>query len=106
MNFYLSAVDDLLREAGHQPSIGLILCKERNRVVAEYALRGMTQPMGVAEYRVAEDLPKLLRGSLPTPEELEKELSGVGIPAPPVTEIEDPDPVIQPTSPAHTPGTE
>lgn len=82
MNFYLSAVDDLVREPEHQPTIGLILCKERNRVVAEYSLRGINKPMGVAEYRGAEDLPRSLRGILPTPEELEKELSGVAAPAP------------------------
>jgi len=76
MSFYLSAVDEQLRGEEHQPSIGLILCKERNRVVAEYALRGMTQPIGVAEYRVTEELPQRLRGRLPTVEELEKELSG------------------------------
>jgi len=75
MSFYLSAVDEQLRGEGHQPSIGLILCKERNRVVVEYALRGMSQPIGVAEYRVTDELPHRLRGSLPTVEELEKELS-------------------------------
>ena len=75
MSFYLSAVDEQLRTEGLQPSIGLILCKERNRVVVEYALRGMSQPIGVAEYRATEELPRRLRGRLPTVEELEKELS-------------------------------
>jgi predicted nuclease of restriction endonuclease-like (RecB) superfamily len=74
MNFYLSATDDLLRHADDQPSIGLILCKERNRVVVEYALRGVEKPIGVAEYRLMEHLPEPLRGSLPTAEELEREL--------------------------------
>jgi hypothetical protein len=74
MNFYLAAVDDQLRREGDQPSIGLILCKERNRVVVEYALRGTNQPMGVAAYRLTETLPQTLRGSLPSPEELEREL--------------------------------
>ncbi len=78
MSFYLSAVDEQLRGEGHQPSIGLILCKERNRVVVEYALRGMSQPIGVAEYRVTEELPQRLRGKLPTVQELEKELSRTG----------------------------
>jgi predicted nuclease of restriction endonuclease-like (RecB) superfamily len=78
MSFYLSAVDEQLRGEEHQPSIGLILCKERNRVVVEYALRGMSQPIGVAEYRVTEELPQRLRGKLPTVEELEKELSRTG----------------------------
>jgi predicted nuclease of restriction endonuclease-like (RecB) superfamily len=76
MSFYLSAVDEQLRTEGLQPSIGLILCKERNRVVVEYALRGMSQPIGVAEYRATEQLPQRLRGRLPSVEELEKELSG------------------------------
>ncbi len=76
MNFYLSAVDDLLRHPDDQPSIGLILCRERNRVVAEYALRGVEQPIGVSEYRLTKRLPEQLRGSLPSAEELERELGG------------------------------
>ena len=75
MNFYLSAVDDQLREEGLNPTIGLILCKERNRVVVEYALRGSSKPIGVAEYRMTEKLPRPLRGSLPSTGDLEKELS-------------------------------
>jgi len=78
MSFYLSAVDEQLRGEGHQPSIGLILCKERNRVVVEYALRGMSQPIGVAEYRMTDELPHRLRGKLPTVQELEKELGRAG----------------------------
>jgi hypothetical protein len=74
MNFYLAAVDDQLRREGDQPSIGLILCKERNRVVVEYAPRGTNQPIGVAAYRLTETLPQTLRGALPSPEELEREL--------------------------------
>jgi predicted nuclease of restriction endonuclease-like (RecB) superfamily len=74
MNFYLAAVDDQLRSEGDQPSIGLILCKERNRVVVEYALRGTNQPIGVAAYRLTESLPQALRGAIPSPEELEREL--------------------------------
>lgn len=78
MNFYLAAVDDQLRREGDQPSIGLILCKERNRVVVEYALRGTNQPIGVAAYRLTETLPQTLRGSLPSREELERELRESG----------------------------
>ena len=74
MNFYLAAVDDLLRHADDQPSIGLIICKTNNRVVAEYALRNSTTPIGISEYRLAEALPAPLAGNLPTIEELEKEL--------------------------------
>ncbi|MCP9496854.1 MAG: PDDEXK nuclease domain-containing protein [Pyrinomonadaceae bacterium MAG19_C2-C3] len=76
MNFYLSAVDDLLRHPADEPSIGLILCKEKNRVVAEYALRDTGKPVGISEYQLTEMLPEELKGSLPTIEELEAELSG------------------------------
>jgi predicted nuclease of restriction endonuclease-like (RecB) superfamily len=75
MNFYLSAADDLLRHSDDQPSIGLILCKTENKVVAEYALRDLNKPMGVSAFQLTEALPKELKGSLPTVEELEAELS-------------------------------
>ena len=71
MNFYLTVVDDLLRHTGDAPTIGLILCKEKNRIVAEYALRDTRKPIGVSEYRITESLPKELKGSLPTIEEIE-----------------------------------
>lgn len=75
MNFYLAAADDLLRHPTDQPTIGLILCKSQNRVVAEYALRGLSQPIGVAEWRLTRALPAALRRSLPTPEELNAALT-------------------------------
>lgn len=75
MNFYLSAVDDLLRHKGDQPSIGIILCKEENRIVAEYALRDVSKPIGVSAFQITESLPKELQSGLPTVEELEAELS-------------------------------
>jgi predicted nuclease of restriction endonuclease-like (RecB) superfamily len=74
MNFYLSAVDDLLRHADDQPTIGIILCKSRNAIVAEYALRDTTKPIGISEYLATVSLPADLKGSLPTVEELEAEL--------------------------------
>jgi predicted nuclease of restriction endonuclease-like (RecB) superfamily len=74
MNFYLSAVDDLLKHPSDQPSIGLILCKSKEHIIVEYALRDTTKPMGIAEFRVRERLPERLQGSLPTIEELEAEL--------------------------------
>ena len=74
MNFYLSAVNNLLRHPDDQPSIGLILCKTKNQVIAEYALEDYSKPIGIAEYRLAESLPEKLQGSLPTVEELESEL--------------------------------
>ena len=76
LNFYLSAVDDQLRHPDDAPSIGLLLCQEKDRLEAEYALRGMTQPMGVSEYELTEALPDELKGQLPTIEEIESELEG------------------------------
>jgi hypothetical protein len=54
MNFYLSAVDDILRHADDRPSIGLILCKTKNRIIAEYALRNSATPMGISEFSHAQ----------------------------------------------------
>jgi len=73
MNFYLSAVDDLLKHAQDQPSIGIILCKGRNEVVVEYALRDTNKPMGVSQYQLTQALPELLKAELPTTEELGRE---------------------------------
>ena len=77
MNFYLSAVDDRLRQPGDQPSIGLILCRSKNRVIAEYALRDLSKPIGVSGYltRLVDSLPKALKGAVPTVAELEKGLA-------------------------------
>ncbi len=76
MNFYLSAVDAQMRHADDQPSIGLLLCQEKNRLTVEYALRDLKKPISVSEWRtrLVESLPKELRGSLPSVEELEAEL--------------------------------
>ena len=76
MNFYLSAVDDQLRHADDRPSIGLLLCKERNHMTVEYALRDLKKPIGVAQWqtKLVESLPKDLKGSLPTVAEIEAEL--------------------------------
>src|SRR5258708_19024111 len=70
MNFYLSAVDDLLRHHEDQPSIGIILCKERNEIVVEYALRDTTKPMGVAQYRLTTALPDQFKNELPSAHDL------------------------------------
>jgi predicted nuclease of restriction endonuclease-like (RecB) superfamily len=75
MNFYLSAVDDLLRHKDDQPSIGIILCKAKNKVIVEYALRDTRKPIGVSGYKLTESLPKKLQGKLPTIKELEAELA-------------------------------
>lgn len=76
MNFYLSAVDDLLRHPDDKPSIGLILCKSRNKIVAEYALRDLAKPVGVARYvtRLVAALPANLKDALPAPRDIEAEL--------------------------------
>lgn len=74
LNFYLSAVDDQLRHKDDQQTIGLLLCRGKDRVVAEYALRGMTQPIGVSQYQLHDALPDGLKGTLPTIEDLENEL--------------------------------
>jgi predicted nuclease of restriction endonuclease-like (RecB) superfamily len=70
MNFYLAAIDDLLRHADDKPSIGIILCRQRNEVIVEYSLRDSGKPMGVAQYRLSKALPEKLMKDLPTVEEL------------------------------------
>ena len=74
MNFYLNLLDDLVRLPEENPSIGIILCKDRNRLEVEYALRGIRKPIGVSKYRITKRLPKKLAKSLPSPEELRKGL--------------------------------
>ncbi len=74
MNFYLAVVDDKLRHETDAASIGLILCQDRNQIVAEYALRRATSPIGVSEYELTRALPANLRSALPTVEEIESEL--------------------------------
>jgi predicted nuclease of restriction endonuclease-like (RecB) superfamily len=78
LNLYLSAVDDLMRHPNDKPTIGLLLCRSKNRLIVEYALRDLKKPIGVAQWqtKIVKSLPKELRGSLPTIEELEKELGG------------------------------
>jgi predicted nuclease of restriction endonuclease-like (RecB) superfamily len=83
MNFYLSAVNDLLRHTDDQPSIGIILCKGRNRVIAEYALRDMHAPLGVATYRLTAALPDALKDSLPDIGALEAHLTEADTDNPP-----------------------
>ncbi|CAI8789059.1 DUF1016 domain-containing protein [Methylococcus capsulatus] len=77
LNFYLTAVDRQIKAADDQPTIGLLLCKTKDRLVAEYALHGIDKPMGVAEYQLVRTLPEPLVTSLPTVEELESELGAI-----------------------------
>ncbi|MDR6450365.1 UNVERIFIED_ORG: putative nuclease of restriction endonuclease-like (RecB) superfamily [Burkholderia sp. 1263] len=74
LNFYLSAIDAQLKAPDDQPTIGLLLCKEQNRLVAEYALRGIAKPMGVAEYQLLREVPQPMATELPSIEEIEAEL--------------------------------
>ena len=71
LNFYLSAVDETLKTKEDNPTIGILLCKERNKIEAEYALRGMSQPIGVAEFKLSKAIPKDIKSELPTIEEIE-----------------------------------
>lgn len=75
MNYYLSAVDSLMKHPTDEPSMGLILCKTRDRIRAEYALRDIAKPIGVAEWqtKLVQSLPEPLKGSLPSIEEIEAE---------------------------------
>ena len=75
MNFYCSAVDDLLKHSTDQPTIGLILCQGKDRIFAEYSLRDIHKPIGISEYELTRALPDNLKGSLPSVEEIENELS-------------------------------
>lgn len=81
MNFYLSAVDDSLKHPDDQPSIGILLCKTKNKVKVEYALRNSGSPIGVASYetKISKSLPKKFKSSLPTVEEIEAELSTISV---------------------------
>lgn len=76
MNFYCSVVDDQLRHETDKPTIGLILCQQPNRVLAEYALRGIDKPIGVSGFELTRALPETLQSSLPSIEQIEKELEG------------------------------
>jgi predicted nuclease of restriction endonuclease-like (RecB) superfamily len=77
LNFYLSAIDDQLRHPDDQASIGIILCKGRNEVIVEYALRDTSKPMGVAQYRLSPALPEQLKQDLPTAEEFAQEFPAI-----------------------------
>ena len=75
LNFYLSAVDDLLRTETDQSSIGILLCKNKDKIEVEYSLRDINKPIGVSEFTFTEALPNKLKSSIPTVEEFENELN-------------------------------
>lgn len=82
LNFYLAAVDAQIKAEDDKPTIGLLLCKQQNRLVAEYALSGIDKPIGVAEYQLLRDLPEALGRNLPSIAEIEAESAGdLGMPS-------------------------
>ena len=74
LNYYLSEVYSLLKRDDDQPTIGLLLCRDKNNIEVEFALRDMNKPMGVSEYTLVETLPDNLKGAMPTVEEIESDL--------------------------------
>lgn len=79
LNFYLSAVDSLVKDETDNPTIGILLCKDKNNVEAEFALRDINKPMGISELRLVDNLPDNLKSSLPTIDELEEELKKLDV---------------------------
>lgn len=77
MNFYLNLLDDLARLPGENPSIGIIICKSRDRLEVEYALRGINKPIGVSKYKITKKLPKKLAKELPSIEDLKRGLEDI-----------------------------
>lgn len=74
MNFYLSVLDDQVKSEADNPSVGLILCRDKNKIVAEYALKDMTKPKGVSEYRLFDDVPKELQNTVPSLDDIESRI--------------------------------
>lgn len=77
MQFYLAALDTQMKEEGENPSIGIILCKEKSRTIVEYALRDASRPIGIATYRIVNELPRELEGQIPGPDEISRLLEGI-----------------------------
>lgn len=75
LNFYLSALDSILKKNDDKPSIGLLLCKSKNDLVAEYTLKDMSKPIGVSEYKVTNNLPEELSMQLPSIEDIQKRIN-------------------------------
>jgi hypothetical protein len=77
LNFYLNAFNGEVKSPDDKPTIGLLLCKKANKLVAEYSLKNIINPMGISEYRLMEELPEEVRKELPSVEEIEKELESI-----------------------------
>ena len=77
LNFYLSAVDDMLRKEGDNPTIGIILCQDKDKLIAEYALKDINKPVGVSEYKLLQDIPEYLQSQLPKAEDIELHIKDI-----------------------------
>ena len=77
LNFYLSAIDDMLRKEGDNPTIGILLCKEKDKLTAEYALKDINKPVGVSEYKLLQDIPEYLQSQLPKAEDIELHIKDI-----------------------------
>ena len=77
LNFYLSAVDSIIKREDDKPTIGILLCRDKNNIEAEFALRDINKPMGISEFQFTEILPDELKSNLPTIEEIENELKKI-----------------------------
>ncbi len=77
LNFYVSAVDDLLAGENDNPTLGIIICKSKNKTIVEYSLKDVSKPIGVSEYQLTRFLPDEYKSALPTIEEIEAELGGI-----------------------------
>lgn len=77
LNFYLSAIDDMLRKENDNPSIGIVLCKEKDKLTAGYSLKDINKPVGVSEYKLLEDIPEYLESQLPKVEDIELHINNI-----------------------------
>ena len=77
LNFYLSAIDDLVKDETDNPSIGLLLCKSKDKFTAEYALKDINKPIGVSEYKILQDIPEYLQSQLPKAEDIELHIQDI-----------------------------
>jgi hypothetical protein len=77
LNFYLSAVDSLIKKESDQPTIGILLCKSKDKIEVEFALRDINKPIGVSDFMLSDALPKELKKNIPTVEEFENELNKI-----------------------------
>ena len=77
LNFYLSAVDDMVKDVGDNPSIGLLLCKNKDKFTAEYSLKDINKPIGVSEYKLLEEIPEYLQSQLPKAEDIELHIKDI-----------------------------